>query len=83
MDQDRDPSQTLHWQKVKFLHEKFMVLKVDTYYIKNITYILKKVQKPFYGQETRFIVNFGQFSCSWVRISIPNTDPEPDPEAVK
>jgi hypothetical protein len=28
MDQDRDPSQTLHWQKVKFLHEKYMVLKV-------------------------------------------------------
>jgi hypothetical protein len=32
------------------------------------------------GRKLGLFVNlFGQFSCSWIRICIPNTDMDPDP----
>jgi hypothetical protein len=29
------------------------------------------------GRKPGLFVNFGQFPCSWIRIRIPNTDPDP------
>ncbi len=29
------------------------------------------------GRKPGLFVNFGQFTCSWIRIRIPNTDPDP------
>ncbi len=43
--------------------------------------MLTKVQKPLKGRKPGLFLNFGQFPCSWIRIRIPNTDP--DPGAVK
>jgi hypothetical protein len=49
-------------QKVEFLHEKYT----------------KRYKSLFDRQKTRFIcVNFSQLSCSWTRIRILNTNPDP------
>jgi hypothetical protein len=69
---DPDPDQTFESQKAEFLHEK--ILKVG----KRSINIPTKVQKPFFkGRKPGLFVNFGQFPCSWIRIRIPNTDPDP------
>jgi hypothetical protein len=55
------------------------------FYMKNIFQvgdqpesITTKVQKPVVkGNKPGLIVNFGQFPFSWIRIRIPNTDPDP------
>ncbi len=31
------------------------------------------------GRKPCLLVNFCKFPCSWIRIHIPNTDPDPDP----
>jgi hypothetical protein len=30
------------------------------------------------GWNSGLLVNFVQFPCSWIRIRIPNTDPDPE-----
>ncbi len=57
------------------------------FYMRNIlqvgnrsTNIPTKVQKPFFKAEKPCLFfNFGQFPCSWIRLRVPNTDPDPQP----
>jgi hypothetical protein len=43
------------------------------------TNIPTKLQKNLFkkGIKPDFFFNFDRFSCSWIRIRIPNTDPDP------
>jgi hypothetical protein len=41
---------------------------------------LLRYKSHFERLEIRFIVNIGQFLCSWIRVRIAITDPDPDPE---
>ena len=71
---DQDPGQTLKSQKVEFLHEKYRILYVE----KRSQNITRKVfSKAFWkGRKLGLFVNFGKFPCYWIRIRIPNTDPD-------
>ncbi len=68
---DPDPDhQTFESQKVEFLHDKYTGKKV-----KNHTY---EGTKAFLeGRQTGLFVNVDQFPSAWIRIRIPNTDPDP------
>jgi hypothetical protein len=68
---DPGPGQTLKSQKVEFSHKK--ILKVGN--SKKIP--MKFKQKLFDRQDSGLLIFFGQFRCSWIRIRIPNTDPDP------
>ncbi len=60
-----------HKTKVEFLHGNTLRSTVNRTYN-----ILCTVWKPFWKDwKSRFFVNFGQFSYSWIRIRIHNTDP--------
>ncbi len=37
----------------------------------------RKTYGSYEGWKPGLFVNFGQFSCSWIRIRIPYTDPDP------
>jgi hypothetical protein len=42
-------------------------------------HIYERTKAFFKSRKPGLFVNFRQFRCSWIRIRIPNTDPNPDP----
>jgi hypothetical protein len=73
---DLNPGQTLSHKKVKFFHEKFTLSRYHTVlgqktYLRRYKSLFEKARKP------GLLINFGQFPCSWIRIRISNTDPDP------
>ncbi len=69
---DPDPDQTFESQKVEFLHEKYTQgrWKVKKHSYEGTKAFLK-------GRKPGLFVSFGQFPCSFIRIRISNTDPDP------
>jgi hypothetical protein len=68
---DPDPGQILSHKKSNF-HMRNILKVINTYVKKHTgTYESTKARKP--GK----FENVGQFPCFWIRICIPNTDPDP------
>jgi hypothetical protein len=70
-DPDPDPCLTLKSQKAEFLQKNILLIGNGSKSIPT------KVQKPLKGSKPGLFVNFCRFQCSWIRISIPNTDLDP------
>ncbi len=60
-------------KKLNFLHFRYCILKIR---FRSKTY-LRRNKSPLQRQKIRFICKFFPFSCFWIRICIPNTDPDP------
>jgi hypothetical protein len=67
----RIPIRLCRHKKLDF-HTKiyFMLVVFHKTYLHDTKAILK-------GWKSGLFVNFGQFPCSWIRICIPTTDPDP------
>jgi hypothetical protein len=63
---------------VRLKSQKFLLkIHLKLYEVKKYSHE-GRYKIPFETQKTNSIVNFGQIPCSWIRICIPNTDPDPE-----
>jgi hypothetical protein len=78
-DLNADPNPGMQGAKPMRIHsdsdQTFKSQKVKAGQKNNIS----KYKSLFKWQEPGLFVNFCQFLCSWIRIRIPNTDPDPGP----